>query len=52
MQRNIKLAPNMKKQKSNSLNAFILVGSQAWDFAKMPKLAHMEEVRNEESALL
>ncbi|WGE65917.1 phage/plasmid primase, P4 family [Actinobacillus equuli subsp. equuli] len=37
MQRNIKLAPNMKKQKSNSLNAFILVGSQAWDFAQMPK---------------
>lgn len=37
MQRNIKLAPNMKKQKSNSLNAFILVGSQAWDFAKMPE---------------
>lgn len=37
MQRNIKLAPNMKKQHPNSLNAFLLVGSQAWDFAKMPK---------------
>lgn len=27
----------MKKQHPNSLNAFLLVGSQAWDFAKMPK---------------
>ncbi|MDG6362539.1 hypothetical protein, partial [Glaesserella parasuis] len=32
----LKNAPNMKLQKPNAENAFIIIGSQAWDFAKAP----------------
>ncbi|MDG6819654.1 DNA primase, partial [Glaesserella parasuis] len=32
----LKNAPNMKLQKPNAENAFIIIGYQAWDFAKAP----------------
>ncbi|MDG6312998.1 DUF927 domain-containing protein [Glaesserella parasuis] len=32
----LKNAPNMKHQKPNAENAYIIIGSQAWDFAKAP----------------
>ncbi|QBQ63878.1 DUF927 domain-containing protein [Actinobacillus indolicus] len=32
----LKNAPNMKLQKPNAENAYIIIGSQAWDFAKAP----------------
>lgn len=40
----LKNAPNMKQQRPNATTAFILVGVQAWDFAKMPPLASQSEI--------
>lgn len=40
------LAPNMKEQPSNATECKIYIGSQAWDFAKAPKMDRSKEEIN------